>query len=174
MTTQKIKIWKHSPTVVPLMFIAYTQMCTNVYGDSTKDEKEKSQYQDTICSEAEEGHGDRPWEVLYDYVVHPATSKPSEDRALWGISTHGKKKNSLRLFWSWWLLEYISFSPYGHYSVSYNDLCHLASAVVDQWSNTCAKNSNGRTFWNLNLLRGCCMLLPFHSALTPLCAPGIV
>ena len=30
-------------------------------GDSTKDEKkEKSQYQDTICSEAEEGNGDRP------------------------------------------------------------------------------------------------------------------
>ena len=33
------------------------------------DEKE---YQDTIRSEAEEGNGDRPWEVLYDYVVDPA------------------------------------------------------------------------------------------------------
>jgi len=29
-----------------------------VNGDSTKDEKEKSQYQDTICSEAEDGNGD--------------------------------------------------------------------------------------------------------------------
>ena len=34
--------------------------------DSTKDEKEKNQYQDTICSEAEKGNGDKPWEVLYD------------------------------------------------------------------------------------------------------------
>jgi len=38
------------------------------------DEKEKSQYQDTIRSEAEEGHGDRPLKVLYDYIVNPATS----------------------------------------------------------------------------------------------------
>ena len=39
-------------------------LCANVYkhvyGDLTKDEKEKTQYQDTICSEAEEGNGDRP------------------------------------------------------------------------------------------------------------------
>ena len=49
-------------------------MYKHVYGDFTKDEKEKSQYQDTICSEAEEGNGDKPWEVLYDYVVDPAAS----------------------------------------------------------------------------------------------------
>jgi len=49
-----------------------------VYGDFTKDEKEKS-YQDTICNEAEEGHGDRPWEVLYDNVVDPAASQLSEE-----------------------------------------------------------------------------------------------
>ena len=46
-----------------------------------------------------------------------------------------RKEHSLRLFWSWW---HISFGPYRHYFVSYNDLCHLASAVVGQWSNTCA------------------------------------
>jgi len=33
-------------------------MYNHVYGDFTKDEKKKSQYQDTICSEAEEGRGD--------------------------------------------------------------------------------------------------------------------
>jgi len=49
----------------------------HVNRDSTKDEKEKSQYQDNTRSEAEEGYGDRPWEVLYDYVVDPATSQPS-------------------------------------------------------------------------------------------------
>ena len=82
-------------------------------------------------------------------------------------------------FWSWWLLGNLSFGPYGYYFVSYNDLCRLASAVVGQWSNTCAsnvwaKNSNRttvRTFSNFNLLRGRCMLLPFPSALTSLCAP---
>ena len=47
-------------------------------GDFTKDAKEKSQYPNTICSEAEEGNGDRPWEALYDYVVDPAASQPSK------------------------------------------------------------------------------------------------
>ena len=55
-------------------------------GDFTKDEKE---YQDTIRSEAEEGNGDRPWEVLCEYVVDPAASQP-EPGDLWGVSTHGK------------------------------------------------------------------------------------
>ena len=54
-------------------------MYKHVYRDVIKDEKEKSQYQDTICSEAEEGHGDRPWKVLYDYVVDPATLHPSKE-----------------------------------------------------------------------------------------------
>ena len=45
-------------------------MYKHVYGDFTKEEKE---YQDIICSEAEEVHGDRPWAVLYDYVVDPAS-----------------------------------------------------------------------------------------------------
>ena len=40
-------------------------MYKHVYGDFTKDEKE---YQDTICSETEEGNCDRAWEVLYDYI----------------------------------------------------------------------------------------------------------
>jgi len=41
----------------------YLNVYKHVNRDSTKDEKEKSQYmqyQDTICSEAEEGNGDRP------------------------------------------------------------------------------------------------------------------
>lgn len=45
---------------------------------SPKDEKEKRQYQDSICSEAEEQYGDKPWEKLYDDVVDPATSQPSK------------------------------------------------------------------------------------------------
>ena len=58
-------------------------MYKHVYGDFTKDEKE---YQDTFCSEAEERYGDRPWEVLYDYVVDPAASQ-TERGDLWGVST---------------------------------------------------------------------------------------
>ena len=61
-------------------------MYKHMYGDFTKDKKE---YQDTICCEAEEGNGDRPWEVLYNYVVDPAASQPDQGD-LWGVSTHGK------------------------------------------------------------------------------------
>ena len=57
-----------------------------MYGDFTRDEKE---YQDTFCSEAEEENGDRPWEVLYDYVVDPAALQ-SERGDLWDIYSHGK------------------------------------------------------------------------------------
>jgi len=40
-------------TVVPLLFFSlYANVYKHMNGDSTKDEKE---YQDTICSEAEEG-----------------------------------------------------------------------------------------------------------------------
>jgi len=35
----------------------YVNVYKHMYGDVTKDEKE---HQDTICSEAEEGNGDRP------------------------------------------------------------------------------------------------------------------
>ena len=70
-------------------------MYKHMYGDFTKDEKEKSQYQDTSRSKAEKGHGDRPWEMLYDDVVDPAALQPSEE-------TFGAfplvKKLSLRLF----------------------------------------------------------------------------
>jgi len=90
MTTQKIKIWKPSHDSPITIFSLYANVYKHVYGDFTKDEKE---YQDTICSEAEEGKGDRPWEVLYDYVVDPVASQP-ERGDLWGIST---LKLSLRL-----------------------------------------------------------------------------
>ena len=48
----------------------------HVYRDFTK---KKSQYQDSIRSEAEEGNGDRPWEVLYDNITDSAASQPSEE-----------------------------------------------------------------------------------------------
>ena len=48
MTTQK----GLSPKTV---FGLTTNMYKHVYRDFAKDEKKKSQYQDTICSEAEEG-----------------------------------------------------------------------------------------------------------------------
>ena len=76
---QKIKIWKRLHGSLVIIFSLHINLYKHVYGDFTKDEKEKSQYQDTTCSEAEEGRGDRPWEVLYDNVVHPATSKPSKE-----------------------------------------------------------------------------------------------
>ena len=68
---QKIKIWKGSHSNPVTIFSLYAKVCKHMYGDFTKDEKE---YQDTICSEAVEGNGDRPWEVLYNYVVDPAAS----------------------------------------------------------------------------------------------------
>ena len=66
-------------------------MYKHVYGDFTKDRKE---YQDTICSEAEEENGDRPSEVLYDYVVDPATSQPPLGHF------YSRKELSFQLFWS--------------------------------------------------------------------------
>jgi len=44
--------------VVLLLFLSlYANVYKHVYGDFTKEEKE---HQDTICSEAEKGNGDRP------------------------------------------------------------------------------------------------------------------
>jgi len=43
-------------TVVPLLFLACTQTCTNTCTETSQ----RKEYQDTICSEAEEGNGDRP------------------------------------------------------------------------------------------------------------------
>jgi len=40
-----------------IIFSLYTNVYKHVYEDSIKDEKERSQYQDTICREAEEGYG---------------------------------------------------------------------------------------------------------------------
>jgi len=57
---QKIKIGKHSHGSPVTIFSLYVNVHKHVNRDSTKDEKEKSLYQDTICSEAEEVHGDRP------------------------------------------------------------------------------------------------------------------
>ena len=51
--------------------------------------------------------------------------QPSEETS-GAIPLLEKKTTFLWLFWSWWLLGNISFSP---------DLCHLASSVVSQWSN---------------------------------------
>ena len=137
-------------------------MYKHVYGDFTKDEKE---YQDAVCSEAEEGNGDRPWEVLYDYVVDPATSQP--DRGdLWGVFTHGKNSP-------------FGFSGVGDcwetYPSALTDtiLCLttifatlLALSLVNEAILVRAKNSNRttvRTFSNFNLLCGRCTLLPFPS-----------
>ena len=47
----------YSPVTI---FSLYANVYKHVNGDSTKDKKEKIQYQDTICSEAEEENGDRP------------------------------------------------------------------------------------------------------------------
>jgi len=80
-----------------------------MYGDSQRIEKEKSQYQDTIFSEAEQGHD---WEVLYDIdVVDPAASQPSKETSRAFLL---EEKGSLPLFWSWWLLGSTSFRTYGH------------------------------------------------------------
>ena len=60
MTMQKIKIWERSHGSPVTIFSLYANVYKHKYGDFTKDEKEKSEYQDTTCSEVEEGHGERP------------------------------------------------------------------------------------------------------------------
>ena len=58
-----------------------------LYGDITKDEKEKCQYQDTICSDAEEGNGEKSGAVrLRNRSSHFKAMRGE----LWGVSTHGK------------------------------------------------------------------------------------
>ena len=78
-TTQKIKLWKRSHSSPITIFSLYANMYQHMYRDFIKDENKKSQYQDTICSEAEEGHCGRPWEVLYNYIVDPTASQPSKE-----------------------------------------------------------------------------------------------
>ena len=115
---------------------------------------------ETICSEAEEGNGDWPWEVLYDYVVDPAASQPGQGD-LWDVFTHGNI--SPFIFWSWWLLGNISFSPHGYYFAAL-----LALSLVNEAILVWAKDSNGtivRTFSKFNLLRCHCTLLPFQLSL---------
>ena len=58
------------------LFSLHANVYKHMYGDFTKDEKEESQYQGTICKE---GHGNRPWEVLYDNVVKPAALQPNKE-----------------------------------------------------------------------------------------------
>jgi len=123
----KIKIWERSHGSPITTFSLYVNVYKHMNGDFTKDKIEKSQYQDTICSETEEGHGDRPWEVLYNYIVNPVASQPSEETsevfplmertfplAFMELVTAGK--HILR--------------PLRTIFVSYNNLCHLANTVV--------------------------------------------
>jgi len=168
-TMQKIKIWKRSHSSPVTIFSLYANVYKHVYRDFTKGEKE---YQDTICSEAKKGNGDRPWEVLYDYVVDPATSQPGEE-------TSGVFPLTERTFSSAFLELMTAgkhiLGPYRYYFVSY-DLCRLVALLsVSEEILVRAKNSNRttmRTFSNFNLLRGCCTLLPFPATLMSLCAPG--
>ena len=122
-----------------------------------------------------EGNGDRPWEV------HSRSSWFTTRARRPLVRFHLWKELSLWLSgvddcWETYpsaLMDTI---------LCLTTICRLASAVVGQWSNTCAsnvwaKNSNRttvRTFSNFNLLHGRCMLLPFPSALTSLCAPVAV
>ena len=104
-------------------------MCTNMCTETSW--RMRDRYQDTICSEAEEGRGDRPWEVPYNYVVDPATSEPSKETSEAFPLTKKKKKTVPLAFLELMTVgKLISFGPYRQYFVCYNDLCHLASAVV--------------------------------------------
>ena len=161
MTTQEIKIWKHSHGSPVTIFSLYANMYKHVHRDFTKDEKE---FQDTICSETEEGNRDRPWEVLYDYVVDPVAGWGH----LWGIFIH--KKNSP-----------FSFSGvddcWETYPSTLTDtiLCLtmifaalLALSLVNEAILVRAKNCNATTvrmFSNFNLLCGHRTLLHFPSVI---------
>ena len=113
--------------------------------------------------------------MLYDYIVDPATSQP-ELGDLWGIFTHERTLPStfLELMTAGkpilrplWIL----------FCVLQRSAALLALSLVNEAILVRAKNSNRttvRTFSNFNLLHGRCMLLPFPSALTSLCAPVAV
>jgi len=135
-------------------------VCKHRYGDFTKDEKE---YQDTICSEAEEGNCDRPWEVLYDYVVDPAGHIESEETS--GAFSFTKKNSPFGFsgvddHWE----TYPSALTDTILCLTTNFAALLALSSVNEAILVQAKDSNGttvRTFSNFNLLRGRCTLLPF-------------
>ena len=98
MTTQKIKIWKCSHCSPITIFSLYANVYKHVNGDSTQGEKEKSQYQDTIC------RGRKWWQTLRSAIwLHSRSNSFTAKREdLWGISTHGKNFPFMeRTFPSW-------------------------------------------------------------------------
>ena len=71
----------------------------------------------------------------------------------------------------------IFFGPYGHYFMSYNDLCHLASSVVGPMKQyMCMLKIVTRLPWERFQILIFCMVIacsfPFCSAIAPFCAPG--
>jgi len=52
------------------IYSSHRYVYKQVYKDFTKNKKEKSQYQDTIHSEAEGGHCDRPCMCSWHYQYH--------------------------------------------------------------------------------------------------------
>ena len=61
---------------MPLLFLACTQTCTNTWTETPQ--RTRKRKASTRTPFVEEGNGDRPWEVLYDYIVDPTASQPSE------------------------------------------------------------------------------------------------
>jgi len=72
-------------------------MYKHVNRDSTNDEKEKGQYQDTICSEAEEENGNRPW----DKVVKKSgvIKKDGFKVNFWPVLQHSLNPSVTLLIW---------------------------------------------------------------------------
>ena len=72
--------FENFPTVVPLLFFAGMDACTNTYTETSqiKEKNRKCQHQDTICSESEEEH-----------EVDPAASQPIEETS-WAFHLVGK------------------------------------------------------------------------------------
>jgi len=124
---KRLKLWKCSHGS-PVTILACTRMCTNTWTETPqRTRKRKARYQDTICSEAEEGNGDRPWEVLYNYIVDPAASQPSEETS--GVFPLMERTFPLAFMELVTAGKHI-LRPLRTIFVSYNNLCHLANTVV--------------------------------------------
>ena len=130
-TRLKFECSHGSPVTI---FSLYANLYKHVYGDFTKKKKQ----------ERVPGHylqwsrGRKRWQTLRSAVRLGSRSSHFTPRVRRPLGCfHSQKELSLWLFWSWWLLGNISFSPYGYYFVSYNDPCRLASTVVGQWRTKC-------------------------------------
>jgi len=132
--TKKIKIWKCSHCSPVTIFSLYMNVYKHMYGDFTENERQTSQHQDVICSEAGEGHGckETRWQTLRSAVwqcSRSSASQPSEETS--GAFPLTKKTFS-SAFLELMTAGKRTLGPYRHRFVPNNDLCRLAITIVSK------------------------------------------